>query len=371
MKLAIDIVKSILLPRLEKDAGFDSNQTNDVFWESFATALLDFEKDIKPLSEAIYNLGLNNPEKIISKLPKIYSLYVNELAENHVLGNKTKAIDLLLESNNKAFEEEVLFLSNLESAIIDIERQKIKAELPTAYSSLVEELSTEAKAGETKVISLSWPKYAIAACLVVGLGVLFFKYQNQELVPSDTVVTAPDKNQAVPKTEVLPEIPLEVLAEVSVDSKSSVVIKEEVAAYSASKLLKVTITENNQEARKTSIVKAIEKYQVQLEKEFALHKDGYASVEKELQNRIDSLKKELKTLKDRETKYTFDGKILTMYVLSVPKEENRVLLYNDVYYLKKDNTFYQLTVSKQPQLYKKETDPNILEKLDEIVYNGN
>ena len=93
MELAIDIIKNILLPKLKKDANFDSNKTDAAFWESFATALLDFEKDDTTCKTAIYNLELNNPERIISKLPNNYNLYINELAENHVLGNESEAID--------------------------------------------------------------------------------------------------------------------------------------------------------------------------------------------------------------------------------------------------------------------------------------
>ena len=100
MELAIDIVKSILLPKLEKDTNFDSNITDATFWESFATALLDFEKDDTTCKTAISNLGLNNPERIISKLPNIYNSYVNELAENFVLGNESEAIGSLLKSKN-------------------------------------------------------------------------------------------------------------------------------------------------------------------------------------------------------------------------------------------------------------------------------
>ena len=58
MKLAIDIVQSLLLPKLEKDASFNANQTNIAFWEKFTTSFLDFEKDAKPVYAAIYSLGL-------------------------------------------------------------------------------------------------------------------------------------------------------------------------------------------------------------------------------------------------------------------------------------------------------------------------
>ena len=60
MKLAIDILQSLLLPKLEKDARFDANQTNIAFWETFTKAFLDFGKDAKPVYVAIYSLELED-----------------------------------------------------------------------------------------------------------------------------------------------------------------------------------------------------------------------------------------------------------------------------------------------------------------------
>ena len=361
MELAIDIVKNILLPKLEKDTNFDSNKTDATFWESFATALLDFEKDDTTCKTVIYNLGLNNPEKIISKLPNSYNSYINELAENYVLGNESEAIDLLLKSNNQVFNEEVRFLSNLEEAITDIERERIKAELPTAYESLVEELNKKDKK-EPKVISLSWIKYAAAACIVLTAGIMYFKFNtdNNLVQPGDTnVVTAPVKEETL-----TPEIPPEAMAEVATVTKNAPVIEGDFA-YASNK---VKIVENNQKARKLSIEKAIEKYRQMLEKEFPENKVGVRSRIKLLESKINSLQKELALLKEREKQYVFDGKALVLYV-SIATKENIIVFYKDTYYLKRDADFYRLTIASQPQLYKKESNIEVLEKLDKI-YDG-
>jgi len=398
MKLAIDIVQPLLLPKLEKDARFDANQTNISFWETFTSALLDFEKDAKPVYAAIYSLELEDAEKIISKLDTVYSAFIKELAENHVLGISSEAIDYLITSKNSVFEKEVLFFTDLKNAITKVERKRIKKELPNAYDKLSFSLSDDAIAlaitkkeretlkekmnawdkelavteetpvysvsakKEIKVISLSWIKYAAAACLVLGLGVWFYTKQNQGIVTDTNVVTAPNLKDTVPKNGVIPNIPSEALAEVTTVRKNSTVIEEGMGMTSNS----ILIIENNQQARKESIINAIEKYQKLLEKEFAINKVSYTPISKELKIRIDRLNNELNLLNEREQKYLFDGKVLTLYV-SIISKENRVLAYKDNYYLAKDRVFYTLTTSSKPQPYKKVTDTDLLTALDEIL----
>jgi len=358
MELAIDIVKSILLPKLEKDTNFDSNKTDATFWESFATALLEFEKDDTTCKTAIYNLGLNNPERIISKLPNIYNSYVNELAENYVLGNDSEAIESLLKSKNQVFEEEVRFLSNLEEAITEIERERIKAELPTAYESLVAELNKK----DPPVISLTWIKYAAAACVVLTAGTLYFKFNNDNdfVQPSDSiVVNAPAKEGTV-----TPQIPEEALADIATFTKNVPVIESGLGFASKNNKIKIVI--NNQKARKVSIEKAIEKYRQMLEKEFPENKVGDSSRIKVLESKINSLENELAVMKEREKQYVFDGKALVLYV-SAASKENYIIIYGDNYYLKRDSDFYKLTVANAPQLYKKISDTNLINNLDDIL----
>lgn len=383
MELAIDIVKIILLPKLEKDVNFDNKKADATFWKSFATALLDFEKNDALCKTAINNLGLNNPEKIISKLRNIYNSYVKELAENYVLGNESEVIETLLKSKNEVFDEEIRFLSNLKESITEIERERIKAELPTAYESLVAELSEKEKeeipvftlkgvqmapAKEEiipvarKVIPSSWIKYAAAVCVVLTAGIA--TYTNQ---PGDTnVVTAPVKKDTTAKSTIHPEIPSEDLAEIATVTKNATVIESGLGF--ASKNNNIKIVENNQKARMISIVTAIEKYRQLLENEFSENKVGDSSRIKELETKINSLQKELALLKEREKQYVFDGKALVLYVSNTAKE-NTIVLYEATYYLKKDADYFKLTVAEQPQLYKKESNTEVVSALDKIIFD--
>ena len=141
MKTAIDILKSIVLPKLEKDLRFDVQKTNVDFWEKFSTDLLHFEEDAKLIYASIYSLELSDAEKVIAKLPDLYSKFIKELAETYVVGESSAATDYLLKTNNEAFLQEVHFLQTMQQAIKSVERKRIKEDLPNSYERLVFELS--------------------------------------------------------------------------------------------------------------------------------------------------------------------------------------------------------------------------------------
>jgi hypothetical protein len=371
MELAIDIVKSLLLSKLKKDTNFDNNNADATFWKSFATSLLDFETNDTLCKNAIYSLKLDKPESMIAKLPNIYNLYIRELAENYVLGNKSEAIESLLKSKNKVFVEEVRFLNNLEEAITEIEHERIKAILSAANETLIEEQNKKDKK-ETEVVSLSrfrqvaastrssrsWIKYAAAACIFFTIGIIYFNTGSSLVQPGDTnVVTAPVKEET--KT---PEIPSETLAEVATVTNNATVNESGMGVSSNT----IKITENNQKSRMISIVTAIENYQKLLEKEFSQNKVGVGTRAKVLESKIYELQNELALLKAREKQYIFDGKSLVLYVSTAAKE-NFILLYGDSYYLKRDADFYILSVANAPQLYRKISDTNLINNLEDIL----
>jgi hypothetical protein len=401
MKLAIDIVQSLLLPKLEKDTSFDANQTNIAFWETFTTAFLDFEKDAKPVYASIYSLGLKDAEKIISKLDTVYISFIKELAENHVLGISSEAIDYMITSKNSAFEKEVHFFTDLQNAITKVERKRIKTELPNTFDKLSFQLSDDAISiaitkkerealkekmnawdeeivtseespvysvsakKETKVISLSWIKYAAAACIVLTAGIMYFKFNTDTnlVQPGDTnVVTAPVKKDTTSKGTITPEIPSEALAEVASVTKNATVIQSGLGF--ASKRNNIKIVENNQRARIQSIVIAIDKYRQFLEKELTENKVGDGPLEKEIKSKIKSLENELALLQERENHYIFDGKALVLYGSNFAKE-NAIVLYENKFYLKRDADFYSLMIATHQQASKKITDTTLIE----VLYN--
>jgi hypothetical protein len=401
MKLAINVVQNLLLPLLEKDPQFDVNKFNLIFWETFTKGLLDFDKDAKPLYAAIYRLELNDPEKIISALENIYTSFIKELAEEYVLGNTSEVFENLLSAKNTLFEKEVHFFTNLEKAIKKVERSRIKTSLPTTYEKLTfelpentieaaikkkerealkekmkvwdEELSTTehvsshslSSGKKTKLIQLSWPKYAAAACVILGLGFWLFLNQQQTAFTENDFANNQNKSTPSLKKAVKPEMPTITLAEIASVSKNYQVIEN---GLGFAPNHKIKVVENNQSPRITSIVNAIEKYQKMLENEFSENKVGYGPIIKKMNATILSLQEELALLKKREKQYTFDGKKLVLYVSSSAKE-NTIVLYKETYYLKKDADYFKLTLDEQPQLYKKESNTEVLSALDKIIFD--
>ena len=433
MELATDLLKNILIPQLEKDFNFESTKINDSFLDTISLALITFENDAKPLYTIIYSLELENAEKIISKIPVMYSTYIKELAEQSVLGYKNTLIDKLIENKNETFLKEVLFFKTMEAVIIKSGRQQLKKNLPQVYDRLVfeldektlesvakkksredfkakfkqwdeelakvksplslvkfslaedkesvsesndiesflrgEEFDSYSTKSKGKVISLSWIKYAVAACVFLTAGVLYIKLStntNDNFIPTDedSIVTAPVKKDTPSNSTIPPEIPSEALAEVTTVTKTALVIESGLGF--ASKKNNIKIVENNQKARMVSIVSAIEKYRQQLENEFSENKVGDSSRIKELETKISELQNELALLKERENHYTFDGKALVLYVSNFAKE-NAIVLYDKKYYLKRNSDYYLLNSSKINEYLIKETNTDVIEILNELL----
>lgn len=131
MKAAIEIVKSNLLPKLEKVNNLDINKLPEVFWEQFTEYLLTFESNSKPIYKLVLGLELDSEvkEKIVSKIPGVFSKLIKELAEEYVHGKTSKSIEVLLNSKGESFKSEVEFFYALNKAIRIAERKRMKEEI--------------------------------------------------------------------------------------------------------------------------------------------------------------------------------------------------------------------------------------------------
>jgi hypothetical protein len=357
MKLAIDIVQSLLLPKFGKDSSFDANQTNIAFWETFTTALLDFEKDVQPVYAAIYSLGLNDAEKIISKLDTVYISFIKELAENHVLGISSEASAYLITSKNSSFEKEVKFYTDLKNAVTKVERKRIKKELPTGFEKFTFEIDDEiitnvlkkksredlkkkmagwdeeiiaseeppvisiAPIKETKVVSLSWIKYAAAACLVLGLGVWFFKQSNPDLPEVENNVVSSDTTSVIQPKSI--KAPVEVIADNTKAIEKQVQYPSDLGFTNttSSKIIKIYL------------------------------KDASKNVSKQ-------------------NNYEFDGASLVVYCKDLKSSYSILSLDDKVYYLKKEANYYQLYLTKTPQQLKLVKDTTIIEQLEKTSFDN-
>jgi hypothetical protein len=361
MEFAIEILKNLLLPKLEKDPNFKNEDTDTVFWNSMVNTLVSFDTNPNLTYDLINKLNLENPEKINNKLTNIHKLFIAELAESYVLGNKSEVTDSLISSKNSLFLKEVSFLKNMQLAIIESEKEIIISELPTYYKSL--ELESRVKK-DPPVISLAWIKYAVAACVVVGIGFWFYTSQNEIDIPVNPVVTQPDE------TDGILELPKPILVESSTNSKLTDVLMDEGMGISNSNS-KIKLVSISNSDRIVSIQNAIDEYQKFIEKEILIspgagekNKNALIQIEKE----IDGLEKELTELQSKQNSYLFDGKILTLYDIS--PNAITVLAFDNNYYVKKKNDFYTLIVANEPQKYSKVSDNKLKENLEEILYRN-
>jgi hypothetical protein len=187
----IKIVQDLLLPLLEKDSSFNSKNISEDFWESFTKNLLDFETDKKSsnnLINLINSLKIKtiDSDSINSILENIYRDFILELAESYVLGKNLFGTEQLLTTKNSLFKEQVIFLKTLEDVIEEKRREDLKKIFQKWDNELIEEeaevpvvqlspyKSLESKK-QTKIISLSWAKYSVAAVVVIAAGLFYFK----------------------------------------------------------------------------------------------------------------------------------------------------------------------------------------------------
>jgi len=188
----IKIVQDILLPVLEKDSSFDSNTLSEYFWESFTKNLLDFETDnwsSNNLINLINSLKIKtiNSDSINFTLENIYKDFILELAESYVLGKNLFGTEQLLATKNSLFKEQVIFLQTLEDVIEEKRREDLKKMFQKWDNELIEEEAEEVPVvqlspyksleskKQTKIISLSWAKYAVAAVVVIAAGLFYLK----------------------------------------------------------------------------------------------------------------------------------------------------------------------------------------------------
>lgn len=388
------VIKNILLPKLEKDPKFSEEKVDSAFWKKFSTDLVYFEEDAKPLYAGIYSLELDNPEKIIDKLPNIYVQFLKELVESYVLGHTSEATDYLLKTNNQAFFKEVQFLQTMQQAIKSVERKRIKADLPKSYERLTFELSETEIANaikkkgredlkekfkqwdnelekekrpliyyslknesinktKSKVISMSWIKYAVAACVVLATGIFYFKNTNSTIIPVENSVVTTDDKKETPAKETKPLIN-EAIVFVPIETTSKIVtiLQAESLGFTSDKEVKITVTFKDASQRIASLEKYIE---------------TNPTVDSKILNQH---KSELAALKTLEEKYLFDGKVLTLFAKISTKDYSVLLTENQLYYLKKGTQYYHLAISKTALSLQKVSDAKNIEILEKITFDN-
>ena len=389
------IIKNILLPKLKKDSKYSDEKVVASFWKNFSTVLVRFEENAQPLYTAIYSLELGNPEQIIDKLPKIYAQFLKELAECYVLGQTSEATDYLVKTNNKTFLKEVQFLKTMQQAIKSVERKRIKTELPQSYDRLTFELSEteianaiKKKAREelkkkmklwdaeledgvpvismanledeitsdktrSKVISLSWMKYAAAASIIIAAGIFYFKSMGTTEISVENTVVTKEKVKENNQPQLHPPV-TETIALASIETTSSTVtvLQPESLGFSSDKKVKITINFKDATKRILSLENALRQSRTTDPKIFGQYKV------------------ELIQLKRQKDNYVFDGQIMTLFNKKAATDYAVMQTEEQLYYLKTGDEYYNLKVSNSPMVLEKVVSTTILETLEKIHFEN-
>ena len=389
------IIKNILLPKLKKDSKYSDEKVVASFWKNFSTVLVRFEENAQPLYTAIYSLELGNPEQIIDKLPKIYAQFLKELAECYVLGQTSEATDYLVKTNNKTFLKEVQFLKTMQQAIKSVERKRIKTELPQSYDRLTFELSEteianaiKEKAREelkkkmklwdaeledgvpvismanledeitsdktrSKVISLSWMEYAVAASIIIAAGIFYFKSMGTTEISVENTVVTKEKVKENNQPQLHPPV-TETIALASIETTSSTVtvLQPESLGFSSDKKVKITINFKDATKRILSLENALRQSRTTDPKIFGQYKV------------------ELIQLKRQKDNYVFDGQIMTLFNKKAATDYAVMQTEEQLYYLKTGDEYYNLKVSNSPMVLEKVVSTTILETLEKIHFEN-
>lgn len=410
MEKEIQIIQDLFIPVLQKDKRFDVSKCDNPFWKKILQEFIDYQQDSKPFYAIIYGLELAEPMKVIHKLENLQHSFLDQLAEENVLGYSSVSI-VKLEHDNPFFNERVQFYKNLEKAIILSERKRIKSELPSMYDKYSFELDEKKLAQaianrehkalrdkmklwdkellavneEEQVIEsssnktitktlplMSYIKYAIAACLVIGLGFWFELYINTTKIQtfgSSDRDTENVENYEIEDSNSL-ELPNPVLVDATNVSKDTNALVNEGMGYTSSNN-KIKLVSINNTERIVSIKNAIDTYQKFIQKE--LLKDSGADpknkkIRIEVEKNIDSLAKELTELQKKQNTYLFDGKKLTLY--DIPSDNITLLAFENKFYVKNKNDFYVLTVANEPQQFSKVINDALKENLEKILFDN-
>ncbi len=410
MEKEIQIIQDLFIPVLQKDKRFDVSKCDNPFWKKILQEFIDYQQDSKPFYAIIYGLELAEPMKVIHKLENLQHSFLDQLAEENVLGYSSESI-VKLEQNNPFFKERVEFYKNLEKAIILSERKSIKSELPSMYDKYSFELDEKqlaqaianrerkalrdkmklwdkellAEKEEEQVIELyanktitktlplmPYIKYAIAACLVIGLGFWFELYINTTKIQtfgSSDRDTENVENYEIEDSNSL-ELPNPVLVDATNVSKDTNALVNEGMGYTSSNN-KIKLVSINNTERIVSIKNAIDAYQKFIQKELLTVSGADPKNKKiriEVEKNIDSLAKELTELQKKQNTYLFDGKKLTLY--DIPSDNITLLAFENKFYVKNKNDFYVLTVANEPQQFSKVIDDALKENLEKILFDN-
>jgi hypothetical protein len=390
MEKSIVILKSLLLPILEKDSNFCNLQLNETFWQEFSTHFSSFEIVKKSTYNLIYTLQLAEPERVLGKLPQIFQKYLKEMAELYVIGKLENIDNNILE--NKNFQEKVSFLKTMKNVIVKIERERFKKEISKTNNKinfevneneiknavkkvsrdqlkkkftnwdfeieLVEYKKTDHTEDvlekQTKLISLSWIKYAFAACVIFGVGIVIWQNNINKTPNDDNPIVNIEKDTVKTIDPISVDEKLEDIAYNETIVQTEVQMPSVIGFAPSKKNNSITIIFKDG----TDNIKKLERLIIDNDSNVA----GDGPILKAIKNQLNQLKSNV-------GKYEFNGKEIVIYT---DKNASISVLSLDgkSYFIKRDSKYFYLYFSKIPLEFKEVKSVEMIEQLEKITFDN-
>lgn len=359
MSTTKNIIESIIFPILKEDSLFRDKQISKELWDKLIEGFIHYENNPAQLINTITEIKLSSTEKLITKLPRVYHSFINQLAENYVLGIKNEITDELLNNGNKTLVNEISFLSTLSNVIKKVERKDLKnsfsnstnkitisdetialaakkkgrEDLKAQFKKWDNEINNEkevaafqiaAKSLEdktnTKVISISFIKYSVAAILVMSIG--WFLVDN-------------NMNKSYNTTDI---------AEVKETTITVPILKNEGLGYTVS-------TQQNIEVKIVNIQQRIKSLESLIKKD-------------------DSYLNEYKKLKKQELNYRFKNDLITIFYNEEIAKPYIIQTNSKKLYIKIEEAFYEIKIKENLQPLIKEDNNKIINDLEKIIFEN-
>jgi|GEM_PF-2648398 len=400
----IEILKSLYLPEIEEmypfAPGLKTSVQQDAFWDYFNNILFD----AKEIANFLYSYNVAKAEHFIIRFEQLKKEYISYLASDYCNGETNPTIELFLKIQFKPFIEEVNFQKEIKQAIIITEHERLKKklslmddaaafeiadnEITSAFQLLEKKNEYEKLKGKMKewdkaeqkskmsnaniyyqlannkqgtdkveptrkpsrIIPLSFIKYAVAACFIgamVWIGVMFYNNQPKE----NNLAANKSDSLKVPATIA----PQPEFAKVEVSENILPIIKEHGLGY-VPVATKIRTVINDLQPRIASMEKYI------ADKSHGTSDSG--KVNSSVQSEMDSLRNLTKN-------YTFDGKSLQLFTAPDNHLKNTVLKTTDNhYYYREGDHFFTLQQADKPTPFVKVTDKAIIDKLEKVVFDN-
>jgi hypothetical protein len=390
----LKVISSALVDELYQFAPkLQGNMTDNAFWVHFNSILFDEGKTI----EFLQNSGVKEVSHFLDKIRMLRKEYTSHLAAEYCNGASNPTVERLLNTNYKPFAEEVEFQGALKQALTISEREKLKrklsllteaekfdvsdAEIAAAFelqqkksehesikqkmlewsyiendknaSTTVNPIDYEHSPSSKhspkgrKTISISFIKYAAAACFIGVMTWLGIKFYNQ---PQENVIVVNHADTTKSLGDSFKEPKFAVVS----DAKYQIqILKDDGIGFAKGKQ-KIEIVVHNTALR----IASIEEY---------LDSPKKDSIEPNFRLLA---KQELDSLRLLSSTYTFNGKSLSLYTERETYRVNAIIAGNKQFYLKSGDNYFYFDVADKPKKLRRVTDNQEKEQLERIYFDN-